>query len=62
VKEFRKQLAFNQKDLARELGIIYTNINLWENGQSKPSIMTKILFDAFYETRSMPANWLCPQI
>jgi len=47
VKEVRKQLALSQEDLARELGISYTTVNRWENGQSKPSKMAKILFDAF---------------
>jgi len=49
VKKVRKQLALSQEDLARELGISYTTINRWENGQSKPSRMAKVLFDAFCE-------------
>ena len=49
VKEVRKQRALSQEDLARELGISYTTINRWGNGQSKPSKMAKILFNVFYE-------------
>jgi len=49
VKEVRKQLALSQEDLARELGVSYTIINRWENGQSRPSKMAKVLFGAFCE-------------
>jgi putative transcriptional regulator len=49
VKEVRKQLALSQEDLARELGVSYTTINRWENGQSRPSKMAKVLFGAFCE-------------
>ncbi len=49
VKEVRRQLALSQEDLARELGVSYTTINRWENGQSHPSRMAKVLLRSFCE-------------
>lgn len=49
VKEVRSQLAISQEDLAREIGVSFATVNRWENGQSKPSKMAKVLFDAFRE-------------
>ncbi len=47
VKEVRRQLALGQEGLARELGVSYTTVNRWENGQSKPSKMAQVLFHSF---------------
>ena len=49
VKEVRRQLALCQEDLARELGVSYTTVNRWENGQSNPSRMARALFHSFCE-------------
>lgn len=49
VKEVRRQLALSQEDLARELGVSYTTINRWENGQSMPSKLAKAQLSAFCE-------------
>jgi len=45
----RLQLALSQENLAREVGVSNATINRWENGQSRPSKMAKVLFDAFCE-------------
>jgi DNA-binding transcriptional regulator YiaG len=47
VKDVRRQLAFSQEDLARELGVSYATVNRWENGVSKPSKLARAQLDAF---------------
>ena len=47
VKQVRRQLALSQEDLARHLGVSYTTVNRWENGQSKPSKLAKAQFNAY---------------
>jgi len=47
IKEIRQQLALSQEDLARELGVSYATVSRWENGQSKPSKLARVQFDAF---------------
>ncbi|MCK4822226.1 helix-turn-helix transcriptional regulator [bacterium] len=47
VKEVRRQLALSQEGLARELGVSFTTVNRWENGQVKPSKLAKAQIDNF---------------
>lgn len=47
IKEIRRQLALSQEDLARELGVSYATVSRWENGQSNPSKLARVQFDAF---------------
>ncbi len=47
VKEIRRQLAFSQEDLARQLGVSYATVNRWENGLSKPSKLARAQLDSF---------------
>jgi len=61
VKEVRRQLALSQEDLARELGVSYTTINRWENGQSHPSKMAKVLFELFCEKMTEQGNLNLPE-
>jgi len=61
VKKVRRQLALSQEDLARELGVSYTTINRWENGQSQPSKMAKVLFDSFCEKMTEQGNLDLPE-
>jgi len=61
VKEVRRQLALSQEDLARELGVSYTTVNRWENGQSQPSKMAKVLFDSFCEKMTEQGNLDLPE-
>ena len=49
VKEVRGQLDLSQEDFARELGVSYATVNRWENGQSKPSRLSRAQLDAFLE-------------
>lgn len=46
-KDIRIRLELSQEDLARELGVSYSTVNRWENGQHRPSKMAKNLFDSF---------------
>jgi len=48
-KEVRRQLAFSQDDLARELGVSYATVNRWEDGLSKPSKLARAQLYAFCE-------------
>jgi DNA-binding XRE family transcriptional regulator len=61
VKEVRRQLALSQEDLARELGVSYTTINRWENGQSKPSKLAKVQLDAFCEKMTERGRLTLPE-
>jgi len=47
VKQVRRQLSLSQEDLAHHLGVSYTTVNRWENGQSRPSKLAKVQFNAF---------------
>ena len=47
VRKIRKQLGLSQEDLARELGVSFATVNRWENGQVRPSKLTKAQLDAF---------------
>ncbi len=37
IRKLRKRLRLSQEELARKLGVSFTSVNRWENGQSKPS-------------------------
>jgi len=49
VREVRHQLAISQDDLARKSGFSYATVNRWENGQVKPSKLSRAQLDAFCE-------------
>ena len=61
VKEVRRQLALSQEDLARELGVSYTTDNRWENGQSQPTKLAKVLCDSFCEKMTEQGNLDLPE-
>lgn len=37
IKETRKQLNLTQEEFAKKIGVSFTSVNRWENGQTKPS-------------------------
>lgn len=37
IKEVRRKLRLTQETLAQRLGVSFTSVNRWENGQTKPS-------------------------
>ena len=51
VKEVRKQLKLSQEDLARELGVVFSTVNRWENQKVNPSKLAKNQFRIFLEKK-----------
>jgi DNA-binding transcriptional regulator YiaG len=41
IKEIRKQLNLSQEEFAKKLGVSFTSVNRWENGQTKPSKLAR---------------------
>ena len=37
LKSIRQHLKLSQEELAHKLGVSFTSVNRWENGQTKPS-------------------------
>lgn len=46
IKALRKHLRFSQEELAKKLGVSFTSVNRWENGQAKPSKLAKKQIEA----------------
>ena len=47
VRELRERTGLTQEKLAAKLGVIFSTINRWENGLSKPSRLARAQLDAF---------------
>ena len=45
IKSIRKQLGLSQEELAQKLGVSFTSVNRWENGQTKPSKLARRQID-----------------
>jgi putative transcriptional regulator len=45
IKSLRKQLGLSQEELAQKLGVSFTSVNRWENGQTKPSKLARRQID-----------------
>lgn len=41
IKSIRQKLGFSQEELAQHLGVSFTSVNRWENGQTKPSKLAR---------------------
>ena len=41
VKEMRRRLGMTQEELAHKLGVSFTSVNRWENGQTQPSKLAR---------------------
>ncbi|NGX45156.1 MAG: hypothetical protein K940chlam2_00299 [Chlamydiae bacterium] len=41
IKEMRLRLSMTQEELAQKLGVSFTSVNRWENGQTKPSKLAR---------------------
>lgn len=41
LKEVRRKLGLTQEALAHRLGVSFTSVNRWENGQTKPSKLAR---------------------
>jgi DNA-binding transcriptional regulator YiaG len=45
LKSIRKELRLSQEELAQKLGVSFTTVNRWENGQTKPSKLARQQID-----------------
>ena len=45
IKSLRQQLGLSQEGLAQRLGVSFTSVNRWENGQTKPSKLARRQID-----------------
>jgi putative transcriptional regulator len=45
IKSIRQQLCLTQEELAQKLGVSFTSVNRWENGQTKPSKLARRQID-----------------
>ncbi len=45
IKSIRLALGFSQEELAHKLGVSFTSVNRWENGQTKPSKLARRQID-----------------
>ena len=41
IKKLREKMILSQTEFAKELGVSFTSVNRWENGQFKPTIKAK---------------------
>lgn len=41
VKDLRDKLIMTQADFAKMLGVSFTSINRWENGQNRPTTVAR---------------------
>ena len=47
INDLRKRLNLSQEEFAQKLGVSFTSVNRWENGQAKPSKLAKKQIEAF---------------
>ncbi len=45
IKSIRQKLGVSQEELAQRLGVSFTSVNRWENGQTKPSKLARRQLD-----------------
>ena len=45
IKSIRQQLGLSQEELAQKLGVSFSSVNRWENGQTKPSKLARRQID-----------------
>lgn len=46
LRSIRQQLGLSQEELAQRLGVSFTSVNRWENGQTKPSKLARRQIEA----------------
>lgn len=59
IKAIRQHLKLSQEELAHKLGVSFTSVNRWENGQTRPSKLAKKQIEMFckecgYEMLKLP--------
>ena len=53
VKEARKQLGLSQEKFAGKMGVSFSTINRWENGNYQPSRLAKKAFEDFCKEKDI---------
>ena len=51
IKSMRKRLGLSQEELAQRLGVSFTSVNRWENGQTKPSKLARRQIDLLMQEK-----------
>lgn len=49
LKEVRRKLGLTQEALAHQLGVSFTSVNRWENGQTTPSPLARRQIEELFE-------------
>lgn len=49
LKELRRKLKLTQEALAHKLGVSFTSVNRWENGQTQPSPLARCHIEKLFE-------------
>lgn len=49
LKELRRKLKITQEALAHKLGVSFTSVNRWENGQTQPSPLARRHIEELFE-------------
>lgn len=49
LKELRRKLKLTQESLAHKLGVSFTSVNRWENGQTQPSPLARRNIEELFE-------------
>lgn len=49
IKKIRLSLGLTQAELAQRLGVSFTSVNRWENGQTKPSKLARKQIKFLYQ-------------
>ncbi len=48
IKKLRKSLGLTQEEMAKRLGVSFTSVNRWENGQTQPTQLAKRQIESLY--------------
>ncbi len=59
LKSIRQQLGLSQEELAQKLGVSFTSVNRWENGQTKPSKTCKTTNRNSMQKTELPNANIC---
>lgn len=52
LKEVRRKLGLTQEALAQRLGVSFTSVNRWENGQTNPSPLARRQIEELFENKT----------
>jgi DNA-binding XRE family transcriptional regulator len=52
LKEVRRKLGLTQEALAHRIGVSFTSVNRWENGQTNPSPLARRQIEELFENKT----------